>query len=136
MNQRTLAIIKPDAVLRGLIGHIIRHLEEAGLKIVAMKMIEMNKNEAKGFYEVHAGKPFYEELAEFMSSGPCVVMILEGDDVIMRYRRLMGATNYEEAEPGTIRASFATSIRYNVVHGSDSKKSANFEINYFFDELI
>jgi len=136
MKERTLAIIKPDAVLRGLIGHIIRHLEEAGLKIVDMKMIEMNKNEAKGFYEVHAGKPFYEELAEFMSSGPCVVMILEGDDVIMRYRRLMGATNYEEAEPGTIRASFATSIRYNVVHGSDSKKSANFEINYFFDELI
>lgn len=136
MKERTLAIIKPDAVSRGLIGQIIQRLEEAGLKIIAMKMILMYKNEARGFYEVHAGKPFYEDLSEFMASGPCVIMVLESKGVIKRYRKLMGATNYKEAKPGTIRADFASSIRRNAVHGSDSKKSANFEINYFYDEFI
>ena len=136
MKERTLAIIKPDAVLGYLIGNIIQRIEIAGFDIVAMKMIKMSKEEAKGFYKAHAEKPFYNDLAEFMSSGSCVVMILEGRHVIARYRRLMGATNYKEAAPDTIRKELATSLRRNVVHGSDSKKSADFEINYFFDGLV
>ena len=135
MKERTLSIIKPDGVSRNLIGEIIRRLEEAGIEIVAMKMITMTKEEAKGFYKVHEGKPFYESVTDFMSSGPCVAMILEGKDVISRYRKLMGATNYEEAEDGTIRREFATDIEKNVVHGSDSDETAKFEINYFFNAL-
>ncbi len=133
MKERTLSIIKPDGVSRNLIGKIIRRLEEAGIKIVAMKMIKMTKEEAKGFYKVHESQSFYESITDFMSSGPCVVMVLEGGDVISRYRKLMGATNYEEAEDGTIRRDFATDIEKNVVHGSDSKETAKFEINYFFN---
>jgi nucleoside-diphosphate kinase len=135
VKERTLSIIKPDGVSRNLIGEIIRRLEETGIEIMAMKMITMTKEEAKGFYKVHEGKPFYESVTDFMSSGPCVVMVLEGKDVISRYRKLMGATNYEEAEDGTIRREFATDIEKNVVHGSDSEETAKFEINYFFNAL-
>jgi len=137
MKERTLAIIKPDAVINHLIGNIIQRIENNGfIKIVAMKMIKMSKEEAKGFYKVHAEKPFYNDLAEFMSFGYCVVMILEGENVIARYRKLMGATNYKEADEGTIRKELAASLRHNVVHGSDSRKSADFEINYFFNGLV
>ena len=135
MKERTLSIIKPDGVSKGLIGPVISRLEEEGLKIVAMKMIRMTKDEAKGFYKVHEGKPFYESVTDFMSSGPCVVMILEAEDGIQRYRKLMGATNYKEAEEGTIRRDFATDIEKNVVHGSDSVENAEYEINYFFSAL-
>ena len=135
MKQRTLSIIKPDGVSRRLIGEIIQRLEKADLKILAMKMVKMTKAEAKGFYKVHEGKPFYGSLTNFMSSGPCVVMVLEGADAIARYRELMGATHYEEAEEGTIRREFATDIEKNVVHGSDSEETANFEIKYFFSSL-
>jgi len=134
MTERTLSIIKPDGVSRNLIGEVIQRVEKAGLEIVAMKLIKMTKSQAKGFYKVHKGKPFYESLTDFMSSGPCVVMVLEGEDAIKKYRELMGATNYKEAAPGTIRREFATDIEKNVVHGSDSGETANFEINYFFDE--
>jgi len=135
MIERTLSIIKPDGVLKGLIGAVIGRLEKEGLKILAMKMIRMTKAEAKGFYKVHKGKPFFESVTDFMSSGPCVVMILEGEEGITRYRKLMGATNYKEAEEGTIRRDFATDIEKNVVHGSDSVETAEFEINYFFSAL-
>ena len=133
--ERTLSIIKPDGVRRGLIGEVIKRLEAADIKIVAMKMIHMDKKEAQGFYAVHKEKPFFDSLTEFMTSGPIVVMVLEGDDVISRYRKLMGATNYKEAEPGTIRADFATDIEKNVVHGSDAPETAATEIKYFFSEL-
>ena len=134
MKEKTLSIIKPDGVSRNLIGKVIARLEKAGLKIVAMKMINMNKEQAMGFYKVHEGKPFYDSVTDFMSSGPCVVMVLEGEDAIGRYRTLMGATNFKEAEEGTIRQEFATDIEKNVVHGSDTEKTANFEISYFFNE--
>ena len=135
MGQRTLSIIKPDGVARNLIGDVIGRLEAADIKIVAMKMIKMTKGQAKGFYKVHKGKPFYESVTDFMSSGPSVVMVLEGSDVIKKYRKLMGATNYKEAEAGTIRREFATDIEKNVVHGSDSEENARFEIGYFFNAL-
>ena len=135
MQERTLAIIKPDGVSRNLIGAVLSRLEGAGLKIVALKMIRMSKDQAKGYYEVHEDKPFYESVTEFMSSGPCIVMVLTGEGAIMRYRKLMGATNYKEAEEGTIRREFATDIEKNVVHGSDSKENAEFEISYFFNSL-
>lgn len=135
MSERTLSIIKPDGVSRKLIGEIIGRIEKLGLKIVAMKMIKMSKEQAKGFYKVHEGKPFYESVTDFMSSGPSVVMVLEGEEAIQKYRRLMGATNYKDAEEGTIRRTFATDIEKNVVHGSDSPETAGFEIKYFFNEL-
>lgn len=135
MKERTLSIIKPDGVSRNLVGEVIKRLEESGLKIVGMKMIKMTKEQAKGFYKVHEGKPFYGSVTDFMSSGPSVVIVLEGEDAIKKYRKLMGATNYEEAEEGTIRRNFATDIEKNIVHGSDSKETANFEINYFFNKL-
>jgi len=135
MKERTLSIIKPDGVSRNLIGAVIKRLEEEGLNIAAAKMIKMNKEQAKGFYKVHEGKPFYESVTDFMSSGPLVVMVLEGEDVIEKYRKLMGATNYEQAEEGTIRREFATDIEKNVVHGSDSPENAKIEISYFFNEL-
>ncbi|MBW2003998.1 MAG: nucleoside-diphosphate kinase [Deltaproteobacteria bacterium] len=133
--EKTLAIIKPDGVAQDLIGEVIRRLEKEGLNILAMKMIWMTKEQAKGFYKVHAGKPFYESVTDFMSSGPCVVMVLEGEDSINVYRKLMGATNYKEAAKGTIRYDYATDIEKNVVHGSDSPQSAVFEIAYFFNKL-
>ena len=133
--ERTLAIIKPDGVKRGLIGEVISRMEREGLIIVALKMIWMTKEEAKGFYKVHAGKPFYESVTDFMSSGPCVVMVLEAKRAINTYRKLMGATDYKEAAEGTLRRDYATDIEKNVVHGSDSPQSAAFEVAYFFNEL-
>lgn len=135
MNERTLAIIKPDGVGRKLIGKVIARMEEEGLKILSMKMINMSKEQAKGFYKVHEGKPFYNSLTEFMSSGACVVLVLEGDEAISRYRKLMGATNYKDAEEGTLRYEFATDIEKNVVHGSDSRENAAIELAYFFSSL-
>jgi nucleoside-diphosphate kinase len=135
MKERTLSIIKPDGVSRKLIGEVVKRLEGSDLKILAMKMTKLTKEQAKGFYQVHKGKPFYESVTDFMSSGPCVLMVLEGEEGIKRYRKLMGATNYKEAEAGTIRRDFATDIEKNIVHGSDSPETASFEINYFFSEL-
>lgn len=135
MREKTLAIIKPDGVSKNLIGTVIMRLEEAGLQIVAMKMIRMTKEHALGFYKVHQGKHFYESVTDFMSSGPCVVMVLEGDDAIRRYRELMGDTDYRKAKEGTIRREFATDIEKNLVHGSDSEENARFEITYFFNSL-
>jgi nucleoside-diphosphate kinase len=133
--EKTLAIIKPDGVTRRLIGEIIKRLERQSISIVALKMIWMTKEQARGFYQVHAGRPFYESLTDFMSSSPCVVMVLEGKGVIHAHRRLMGATDYREAAKGTIRHDYARDIERNVVHGSDSPESAAFEISYFFSEL-
>jgi nucleoside-diphosphate kinase len=133
--ERTLSIIKPDAVKRGLIGEVVKRLEQNQLNIVAMKMIHMTKDQAKGFYAVHRERPFFESLTDFMSSGPAVVMVLEGENVITRYRELMGATNFEEAAEGTIRREFATDIEKNVVHGSDAPETAAFEISYFFNSF-
>ena len=133
--ERTLSIVKPDAVKRGLIGEVVKRLEQNQLNIVAMKMIHMTKNQAQGFYAVHRKRPFFESLTNFMISGPVVVMVLEGDNVIARYRELMGATNFEEAAEGTIRRDFATDIEKNVVHGSDAPETAAFEISYFFNSF-
>jgi nucleoside-diphosphate kinase len=133
--ERTLAIIKPDGVARGIIGEVIKRLEGKDFKIIAMKMIHLSKKQAEGFYAVHQGKPFFESLTAFMSSGPAVVMILEGENIISRYRELMGATNYKEAAEGTIRKEFATDIEKNVVHGSDAPETAAFEMAYFFNNL-
>lgn len=135
MLQRTLAIIKPDGVSRNLIGTVVKRVEDEGIKIVAMKMIHMTKEQAMGFYKVHEGKAFFDSVTNFMSSGPCVVMVLEGEEAVTRYRKLMGATNFKEAEEGTIRRDFATDIEKNVVHGSDSEENAAFEIGYFFSAL-
>jgi nucleoside-diphosphate kinase len=133
--ERTLSIIKPDGVKKGLIGEVIGRFEKAGLRIAAMKMIRMSKKEAEGFYAVHRGKPFYGSLTDFMSSGPCVVLILEGEKAITRNRELMGATNPKEAAPGTIRKEFAANVEQNIVHGSDAPETAAFEIAYFFNAL-
>jgi len=133
--ERTLAIIKPDGVARGIIGEVIKRIENNGLKIIAMKMIRMTKKQAEGFYAVHKEKPFFDSLTDFMSSGPVIVMVLEGQNVIFKYRELMGATDYKEAAEGTIRKDFATSIEQNVVHGSDSPETAAFEIGYFFNNF-
>ncbi len=135
MVQRTLGIVKPDGVSRGLLGEVLAQIEGEGLQIVALKMISMSRDQARGFYRVHAERPFYNSLTEFMSSGPCAVMVLEGDDAISRYRTLMGATNFQQAAEGTIRRRFATDIERNVVHGSDSADTARFEIGYFFSAL-
>ena len=131
--ERTLSIIKPDGVGRNLIGEVIKRLEANDLKIIAMKMIHMTKAQAEGFYAVHRERPFFASLTDFMSSGPAVVMVLEGDGAIARYRELMGATNYKDAAEGTIRREFATDIEKNVVHGSDAPETAAFEIGYFFN---
>jgi nucleoside-diphosphate kinase len=133
--ERTLSIIKPDGVKRGIVGEVIKRLEESGINIAAMKMIYMTKRQAEGFYAVHRERPFFGSLTDFMSSGPAVVMVLAGEGVIAKYRQLMGATNFEEAEEGTIRRDFATDIEKNVVHGSDAPETAEFEINYFFNSF-
>ena len=135
MQERTLSIVKPDGVARGLIGEVIKRFEQAGFKIVAMKMVHMSKEQAEGFYVAHRGRSYFKGLTEFMSSGPSVVMVLEGEKVISRNRALMGATNYEEAEEGTIRRQWATDGRRNVVHGSDAPEAAELEIGYFFNAL-
>ena len=134
-TERTLSIIKPDGVGRGLIGAVIKRLEESSIKIIAMKMLKMTQKQAEGFYAVHRERPFFKSLTGFMTSGPVVVMILEGEDVIAKYRKLMGATNYKEAEEGTLRRDFATDIEKNIVHGSDSPETAAFEIEFFFNSF-
>jgi len=131
--QRTLSIVKPDGVARGLVGEVIKRIESQGLQIKAMKMIHMTKSQAEGFYAVHRERPFFKSLTEFMTSGPVVVMILEGENAISRWRDMMGATNYKEAADGTIRRDFATDIEKNVVHGSDAPETAAFETGYFFN---
>ena len=133
--ERTLSIIKPDGVKRGLIGEVVKRLENSNLKIVAMKMIHMTKQQAQGFYDVHRQRPFFDSLTDFMSSGPAVVMVLEAENVIANYRELMGATDFKQAAEGTIRKEFATDIEKNVVHGSDSPETASFEISYFFNRF-
>ncbi|KAA6227134.1 MULTISPECIES: nucleoside-diphosphate kinase [unclassified Campylobacter] len=132
--QRTLSIIKPDAVKKGVIGKILDRFESNGLRIVAMKKIQLNKEDAKNFYAVHKERPFYNDLVEFMTSGPVVVSVLEGENAVLKNRDLMGATNPKEAKPGTIRADFAENIDANAVHGSDSLENAKIEINFFFKE--
>ncbi len=133
--ERTLSIIKPDGVAKGLIGKVLKRFESNGLKVTAMKMISMSKKQAEGFYEVHREKPFFDSLTDFMSSGPCVVLVLEGEGAVQRNRKLMGATDYTKADPGTIRADFASSIEKNIVHGSDGPETAKVEIGYFFNAL-
>jgi nucleoside-diphosphate kinase len=132
--ERTLVIIKPDGVQRGLIGPIITRLERRGLKITAMKMIQMDYDLAQSHYAVHEGKPFYERLLEYITSGPVVVMVVEGKEAIEVVRRTMGATNPMEAAPGTIRADYGLEIGLNLVHGSDGAETAAFEIPLFFNE--
>ncbi|MBW2645881.1 MAG: nucleoside-diphosphate kinase [Deltaproteobacteria bacterium] len=133
--ERTLSIIKPDAVANSHIGNIIKKFESNGLKIVALKMISMTKKEAQGFYAVHKDRPFFDSLTDFMSSGPAIPMILEGENAIAKNRELMGATDPKEAADGTIRRDFAIDKEKNAVHGSDSPESAAFEIGYFFSGL-
>ena len=133
--ERTLSIIKPDATKRNLTGKINAKFEEAGLRIIAQKRIHLSKAEAGVFYEVHAERPFYDELCEFMASEPVVVQVLEGEGAILKNREVMGATNPAEAAPGTIRAEFAESVGENSVHGSDATETAAVEISYFFAGL-
>lgn len=133
--QKTLAIIKPDGVSRGLIGNVVQRIEQNQLQIIAMKMVWMSRRQAEGFYAVHRERPFFQSLTEFMSSGPCTVMVLQAEDAIMRWRTLMGATNYKEAQEGTIRREFATDIEKNIVHGSDAPDTAAFEVSYFFNQF-
>ncbi|WP_103628190.1 nucleoside-diphosphate kinase [Campylobacter concisus] len=130
--QRTLSIIKPDAVKKNVVGKIIDRFESNGLRIAAAKKIQLSKCDAKAFYAVHKDRPFFNDLVDFMVSGPVVVMVLEGDNAVAKNRELMGATNPKEAAPGTIRADFADSIDANAVHGSDSLENAVNEINFFF----
>lgn len=130
--EQTLSIIKPDAVGQNQIGNIIEYFEREGLSVVAAKMVHLTKEQAKGFYAVHKDRPFFGELVEFMTSGPVLVMVLEGEDAISKNRQIMGATDPAKAEPGTIRADFATSIERNAVHGSDSQDTAKMEISFFF----
>jgi nucleoside-diphosphate kinase len=130
--QRTLSIVKPDGVQKNIIGEVMTRFEKQGLRIRALKMLRATSEEAGGFYAVHKEKPFYEDLKAFLSEGPIVVMVIEGEDAIAKAREAMGATNPGDAAPGTIRADFAESIERNIVHGSDSPESAAFEIPYFF----
>jgi len=137
-SERTFSIIKPDATRRNLTGAVNAKLEEAGLRIIAQKRIHMSLEQAEGFYEVHKERPFFGELTEFMSSGPVVVQVLEGEDAVAKNREVMGATNPQEADPGTIRKEYALNIGENSVHGSDSPENAASEISYFFkdDEIV
>jgi nucleoside-diphosphate kinase len=131
--QRTLSIIKPDAVAKNVIGEIVSRFEHSGLRVIAARMLRMSEDQAGGFYAEHEGKPFYASLVSYMTSGPVVVQVLEGDNAIALNRKLMGATNPQDAEAGTIRADFAESLDANAVHGSDSPASAAREIAYFFE---
>lgn len=133
--ERTLSIIKPDAVAKNVIGQIYARFESAGLKIVAARMIHLSRSEAEGFYAVHRERPFFKDLVEFMISGPVIVQALEGENAILKHRDLMGATDPKKAEKGTIRADFADSIDANAVHGSDAAETAAVEIAYFFPSL-
>lgn len=132
-NEKTLAIIKPDAIEKGIIGEVCKRIEEGGLKIIGIKMLKVTPKRAEGFYAVHQGKPFFANLIKFISSGPCVVMCLEAENAIKRWRDLMGATDPEKAAAGTIRKDFGTSIERNAIHGSDSPQTASFEVSYFFE---
>ena len=133
--ERTLSIIKPDAVAKNVIGKIYQRFEDAGLKIIAARMMHLSRSEAEGFYAVHRGRPFFKDLVEFMISGPVMVQALEGENAIARHRDLMGATDPKKAAPGTIRADFADSIDANAVHGSDAAETAAVEIAYYFPAL-
>ena len=130
--QRTLAIVKPDAVKARHVGEIVARIEKEGLRIRALKLVHLTRGQAEGFYAVHTGKPFFERLVEFMTSGPCVLMALEGEDAIARWRGIMGPTNPENAPEGTLRKQFGTSISFNAVHGSDATDTAAFELGWFF----
>ena len=132
--QRTFSIIKPDAVAKNVVGEITSRFEKAGLRVVASKMVQLSEREAGGFYAEHKERPFYKDLVSFMTSGPVIVQVLEGENAIAANRELMGATNPKEAAPGTIRADFAVSIDENAVHGSDSEAAAAREIAYFFTD--
>ncbi len=132
--EKTLSIIKPDGVRRNLVGKILSRFEEKNLRIVCTKMIHLSKSQAEGFYAIHSERPFFEELTTFMSSGPVVVSILEGENAVLHHREIMGATNPDDAEPGTIRGDFAESLGENTVHGSDSLENAIIECSYFFSE--
>ena len=133
-TEQTFSIIKPDAVAKNIIGEIYSRFEKAGLRIVAAKMLHLTKEQAQGFYAVHRERPFYHDLVEFMTSGPVMVQVLEGENAILKNRELMGATNPQEAEPGTIRADFATTVDENAVHGSDGPDTAKEEIAFFFGD--
>lgn len=133
--ELTLSIVKPDGVKKNLIGQVLSRFESKGIKIAALKMIHMTKKEAEGFYHVHSERPFFSDLTDFMSSGPCVVVVLKGDNAIKTVREIMGATNPDDAAEGTIRKDFADNVEQNIVHGSDSPESADFEIGYFFNKL-
>jgi len=132
--ERTLSIVKPDGVAKNLIGEVYRRFEKAGLKIVAAKMLKLRQDQAEGFYAVHKARPFYADLVRYMTSGPVMVQVLEGESAIKANRDIMGATNPKQAAPGTIRADFAASIEENVVHGSDGPETAKNEIAFFFSE--
>lgn len=133
--QRTLSIVKPDGVHQRVIGEVIRRFEAEGFRIVGMKMVRLTRQQSEAFYAVHRERPFFASLARFMSSGPCVPMVLEGENVVRRLRDVMGATDPAKAADGSLRRAFASSIERNVVHGSDSPESAAFEIGYFFGAL-
>ncbi|HKB24168.1 MAG TPA: nucleoside-diphosphate kinase [Methylomirabilota bacterium] len=133
--ERTLAIIKPDAVVKGVAGQILARIENAGFKVLAAKMLHMTLDQARGFYAVHKDRPFYASLCAYMTQGPCIAMVLEGENAIQRWRDLMGATDFTKAAPGTIRKDFASSIEANAVHGSDSRATAAVELAYFFAGL-
>ncbi len=132
--ERTLTILKPDCVKKGLVGEVTKRIQEAGFRIVAMKMIQLTSKTAGGFYAVHKERPFYGDLCNFMSSGPCVPMVLEKENAISDFRAFIGATNPAEAEAGTIRSDFADSVSENIIHGSDSVENGQLESNYFFSE--
>ena len=133
--EKTFAIIKPDACSRNIAGKILARIEEKGFRVIAMKKIAMTRKQAEGFYAVHRGKQFFDSLTEFMSSGPCIVMVLEKESAIAAWRALMGATNPANADRGTIRKEFALSLEANSVHGSDAPETADYEIKYFFSAL-
>ena len=135
MLQKTLSMVKPDGITKSLVGEVIRIFEAAGLRVVALKMVHLKKEEAEGFYDVHKDKGFFDSLTTFMSSGPVVPMVLEGEDAIAKTREIMGATNPKDAAPGTIRADYADEVEKNIVHGSDSPENAAIEISFFFSRL-
>jgi nucleoside-diphosphate kinase len=134
-TERTLSIVKPDGVRKGLVGEVVRRFEAAGIRIVAMRMLHLTKREAEGFYAVHRERPFFGSLTGFMSSGPIVAMVLSGDDVIARNRKIMGATDPKKADKGPIRADLADSVEQNIVHGSDAPETSAVEMAYFFSGL-
>jgi nucleoside-diphosphate kinase len=134
-NERTLSIIKPDGVEKGVIGKIIARFEEQGLKPIAIRLTQLSKAEAEGFYAVHKARPFFADLVKFMTSGPVVLMVLEGEGAVLKNREIMGATDPAKAAAGTIRKDFATNIEKNTVHGSDSAENAKIEVSYFFPEV-